>query len=122
MRHERAVGSSRRRSFHEADDRASIFKIARIVGLQMQVERRQRLGRPEPEPSAGARIRLASFGSNHRSRSLDRRIGFQRSRSVQQPVAQDRVAPMRLLDEQLAAGVRRQPLERTPHFVIFYPP
>src|SRR5208283_4388630 len=102
-------------------DRARILQVTRVVRFQIQVERRQRFGRPEPEPSLGARSarelrREPSLGR------LDRRVRFQRMRGVEQAVAQDRIAPMRLLDEQLAAGVRRQPLERPPRLSIFYPP
>src|ERR1019366_8659801 len=103
----------------EADDRARVIRVARIACLQVQVERRQRFGRPEPEPSVGARTRRELWREPSLGR-LDRGIGFERARGVNEAVAQNRVAPMRLLGEQLAAGAGGQALECAAYFIIFY--
>ena len=94
------------------DDRARVFQVARIVGLQMQIERRAALPAAQNQNHPLVRGPAASFGANHRSRRLDRCVVLQRARRVEEAVAQDRVAPMRLLGEQLAAGVGGQALER----------
>ena len=96
MRHDRAVGRVRGLGLQRRHDRARVIEIALLAGLDVQVQRRQSLRRPEPDPSVGAGS-IGELGREPGPGVGGRRVGLECARRVEQAVAQNRVAPMGML-------------------------